>query len=498
MKQYISKISSLLIIVLLMASCHKDLETVYDNKPDRDQALSNPGDVYALSQNTFYNWYMAVTSSLSPRMAMWVMADQGTCSWANSGMYHLSSEPRTGFDNTTSYTYADIFARYYADLYGTLFIANNTLLAIENNGMEIIDPIEGRDNTQKVRAMGYFIQGLTLGYIGLVYDKAFIMTQNSDYEADTPVSSYKEILEQAKISLDSCILISENNNFRIESTWINGTQYRSSELAELARSFIVRFLVYGSRNAQENSQISWDQVLEYAEDGIDFDLAPYMDNDKWVCYYRKYTVRPGWARIDSRIIHMMDENYPWRFPDDGVPPAPASSNDARLESDFTYNPTNNMKPERGYYHFSNYEYTRNPYQITVYTGKVIDFPVSENDLFRAEAYAELGDLSQAIEIINNGTRVSRGHLDPLPNDADKETVMNAIYYERDIELIQTGFGNNFFDMRRRDMLQKGTMLHFPIPAKELMVMEMANYTFGGVENADGINVSNGGWFPEGK
>jgi hypothetical protein len=78
----------------------------------------------------------------------------------------------------------------------------------------------------------------------------------------------------------------------------------------------------------------------------------------------------------------------------------------------------------------------------------------------------------------------------------KEEALEAIFYERDIELIQAGFGIAFFDMRRRDMLQYGTMLHFPIPAKELMVMVMPTYTFGGEANADGINTSNGGWFPE--
>jgi len=58
----------------------------------------------------------------------------------------------------------------------------------------------------------------------------------------------------------------------------------------------------------------------------------------------------------------------------------------------------------------------------------------------------------------------------------------------------TGSGISFFDMRRRDMLQRGTLLHFPIPANELLNAEMDLYTFGGVENADGINTSNAGWF----
>jgi len=89
-----------------------------------------------------------------------------------------------------------------------------------------------------------------------------------------------------------------------------------------------------------------------------------------------------------------------------------------------------------------------------------------------------------------------GDLVPLNENISREELLEAIYYERDIELIQTGFGIAFFDMRRRDMLQYGTMLHFPIPGKDLMAMELPEYTFGGEANADGINTSNGGWFPE--
>ena len=490
MKKYFYKIISLLLFVLFSSACHKDLETVYDNKPDRINVLQNSEDVYSLAQGTFYNWYMTVTSSISPRMAMWVMADQGTCSWANSGMYHLSSEPRDGFNNTTSYTYAYIFERYYEDIYGTLFIANNTLIAIEN-GMEI--GVDGKD-TEMIKAMGYFIQGISLGYVGLVYDKGFILTEETDLEVEVPVSTYQEILDQAIVSLDKCIQVCENNSFTVDEFWINGSSYTAEELGRLANSFAARLLVYSPRNKQENDLVDWTKVLNYANNGIQRDLAPYMDNTNWKCWYKYYTVRPGWARIDSRIINMMDERYPWRFPDDGVPPQKAQSDDARLNTDFKYVSTNNMKPERGYYHFSNYEYCRTQYAITEHEGEVVDFSVTENDLFKAEAYAELGNLPAAIDIINSGSRVNRGGLSPLPANTTKEKLMDALFYERDIDLIQTGFGIAFFDMRRRDMLQIGTMLHFPIPAKELMVLGMPEYTFGGVSNADGINVSNGGWF----
>ena len=44
------------------------------------------------------------------------------------------------------------------------------------------------------------------------------------------------------------------------------------------------------------------------------------------------------------------------------------------------------------------------------------------------------------------------------------------------------------------MLQPGSLLHFLLPAEELQVLELPNYTFGGTANADGVNASDGGWF----
>ncbi len=484
----INTILSIAFLGLFLSSCHKDLEVEYTNLPDTDIALQNPEDVFNIAKSGFYNWYKTMNSSISPRMAMWVAADQGTCSWANSGMYHLSDEPRRAFNNDVSYTYANIFERYYSDMYATLSQMNDVLKKLDE-GMKL--GYNGTD-TKMVRSYCYLIQGMTLGYLGLVYDQAYIVTEHADAQS-VPLSPYQTVIDSALVSLDKAIEIADHKNFTIPSDWINGSEYSDEEIAALANSFAARFLVSMPRNKQENSQIDWQRVLNYANKGIQRDLAPYMDDVNWVSYFRHYTVRPGWARIDSRIIHLMDPDYPSRFPADGQNPPAASSADARLESDFSFNAQNNMKPERGYVHYSNYEYTRYPYKITTQTGNVPAFILAELDLIKAEAHAELGDLTTAIDIINAGSRTQRGYLPPLSASSTKEEILDAIFYERDIELIQTGFGIAFFDMRRRDYLQEGTLLHFPIPGKELLVLGLPHYTFGGVENADGINTSNGGW-----
>jgi len=490
MKKYIKFKSSIILVIglFLVTSCHKDLEVEYNNLPDFETALKNPEDVANIAKAGFYNWFMAMNSSLSPRMAMWVAADQGTCSWANSGMYHLSDEPRKAFNNDVSYTYANIFEKYYSSMHATNSQMNDVLKKI-NEGMKLGN--NGRD-TKMITAYTHFIQGVSLGYLGLVYDKSYVVTEYNDPKT-VAQSSYTEVIDSALAKLDITIAICKKKNFKIPSSWINGREYTSKELAKIANSFAARLLVNAPRNKSENDNIDWNRVLNYANKGFEEDLTVYMDDVNWVSYFRHYTVRPGWARIDSRIINLLDPTYPSRFPSDGHNPDAAESDDNRLASDFSFTASNNMKPERGYVHYSNYEYTRYPYKVSVHTGNVPIFLKAELDLIKAEALVNTGDLVGAIDIINNGTRISRGNLPKLSSSSDKEQILKAIFYERDIELIQTGFGIAFFDMRRRDYLQNGTLLHFPIPGKEIAVLGLEHYTYGGVENADGINTSNGGW-----
>jgi hypothetical protein len=64
-----------------------------------------------------------------------------------------------------------------------------------------------------------------------------------------------------------------------------------------------------------------------------------------------------------------------------------------------------------------------------------------------------------------------------------------------LKCFTTGCGIQFFEMRKLNLLQKGTPLHFPLPAKILENLGLARpfYTFGTVAKADGNNTSNAGW-----
>jgi hypothetical protein len=177
------------------------------------------------------------------------------------------------------------------------------------------------------------------------------------------------------------------------------------------------------------------------------------------------------------------------LPNNGV----ASSDDSRLTSDFEYQSVCYFRPERGYYHFSCYRYSRLDDYIATWTEPMPEMYKAENDLMVAEAELMLGNKESAIDILNGGTRISRGNLSPVQYNSTDQQVLEAIDYERTIELFLCSCGLPFFDMRRKDLLQKGTPLHFPIPGEQLRIMLMPYYSIGGVKNADGINTSYGGW-----
>ena len=73
--------------------------------------------------------------------------------------------------------------------------------------------------------------------------------------------------------------------------------------------------------------------------------------------------------------------------------------------------------------------------------------------------------------------------------------MKAIHHERVVELPFSSTGLQFYEMRKNNLLQKGTPLHLPLPARTLETFgdPQPFYTFGGPDGADGVNGSNGGW-----
>ena len=481
-------------LLLLPIGCADNLDVENLNHPDEQKLYASPSDYFGLVGGLYQNWFLNVHGYDAPGLGLWVASDHGTCSWGNAGMNALSTEPRQPFNNTVSYADAQITREFYSRMYGALSPANIVLKQM------LINEVKPTDDAELIEAFSRFIQGLTLGYVGLTFDKAPIVDETTDLEAGpVELSPYDLVIAKAIEKLELCIEICKNSKFTVPSEWINttGLVIDNEKLGQLANTYAARLMVYGSRNKAQNDALDWNKVKTYAENGFNDDLIINSDGSQWYSLLQTYACFSGWGRVDMRVVNMLDPNFPKRWPDDGYDALPnggvATSLDSRLETDFQFMASVNFRPDRGLYHFTSYRYRRFDPVVWPPVFPSHEMRAAENAMFLAEAHAMTNNLPAAINTINSSTYVTRGGLTPLSASAEKDVVLAAIRYERTIELYLAGYGISFFDMRRKDELQKGTFLHLPIPAIQLEVMLEENYTFGGVDKADGIDTSNGGW-----
>jgi starch-binding outer membrane protein, SusD/RagB family len=483
------------LLVFVLYGC-TDLFVDNLNEPDmKDFNLETDG-LYSFSGTAFRTLHNAMQEYDSPAPSMSTMADQATCSWGYAAVLDLSREPRRGFINSQSYAYYFLVQVFWERCYSSISTVNDVLQIINN------EKNTGMDKNL-LRAWCYFISGVAHGYLGLTFDQGDVVLQDIDSET-LELVPWEDMIDVSLDLLDQAIAIAEAESFTVPEEWMGGEPYTSSEFSALANSYAARILAYSSRNKTDNEQIGWNRVLQYSERGIQKNLQPEM-GDRYGFYdmYLVYAIYPGWGRIDHRIINLMDPDYPSRWPSDGVSwttpdgqdPGPAQSKDARLESDFEYLEENIFPPDRGYYLFSHYRHKRyDSFLSNVWYGDIPhpSFLVWENELLKAEAMVRTGNVSGALAVLNHpeGARRKRGKL-PVVTTTEPSELLWTIFYERDIELINTGMGIAYFDMRRRDQLQQGTILHFPVPAKELKLMNLEVYTIAGMP--DGKNISTGGW-----
>lgn len=481
----------LMLVGLVLFNCADKLEIENTNDPDSVRALSDPSSIEAAAGGLVNLWFVTEHNYNGIALAVVTMSDNHTCSWGNSGMRDLSSEPRVAFNNTPGYGSAYITNDFFGGMYSVVGSANDVATAITINDLDL------GDKEDAALAMAYMAQGMAFGSIALNFDRGYAVTEETpDEEIVNPIQySYLEMGDIAVQKLDKAIAILEAKNFPIPDGWINGQTYTSAELAQLANSFAARILSGVPRNKTENAAVNWNAVLAYANKGVQKDFAPY-GNNAWWDDLKTYANYPGWGQVDMYVINMMDPEMPdyWPGSFEALPNGgKMNSADARAESDFGQLTSCPFRVERGLYHFSNYRTSKYDDYITTWDTQMPDVTVAENELYKAEAMMHTGNIAGAVAILNSpsNARKARGGLGNIPSTA--EAVASTIHYERNIELVLSGHGLQFWEMRKNDLLQKGTPMHFPLPAKVLEVIAGDFYTFGGTTGVAGVDYSNGGW-----
>lgn len=476
--------------LLLMIACKADfLETVNPNAPDLATTLANPDDWEAIIERQF-NVVWQANQNRATSIALAGMADVATSSWNSFGMLIYTSEPRRAIINEEGWGFVEF--PYYEN-FKVIGSVNDILrLLNENPTIQILDA-NGIDIRKKLTSAAIFLRGMAYGNLALRYDKAQYIDEQTDISIAAAVAfeDYQTLMTKAIADLEKAITIAETSA-DFSMAYFNGLSLTKSTYLQLIRTLQAKYKAHVSRNSAENEANDWQTILNYAQAGIKEDILLVGDGGDWFDDFKSLLIHSpqGFARIDYRVIAAMAENTPSRFPEDDSHPLPEpKAIDQRLLTDMTYREDIAYLAIRGFYHFSHYAYSRYQHLSGAGTGPIPWILKAENDLLLAEAMIQTGTNKSAAAALINNTRVGRGGLSELSGNESDTVLLDAILHEQLIELLATNGAQPFYDRRRRPDddgsfhpytgLQIGTPRQFPVPAKELGVLGMTVYTFGG-------------------
>ena len=519
--------ASLVAGLMVVGAC-ESLNVADPNDPDRGRVLSDAASVTTLAAGALKSWFNT-TMAMDPDGALTTMADNYTASWNNFQMRLYSSEPRASWQNDPAATARVEIEAYWYGYYAALSSANDVLASIRTRGL-----FAGEPDSAMVLSLALLLQGLAVGELALNYDQGFVVDYNTDLGTLT-LSTRLQMRDFALAKFDTAIAVATANTFTWPDpnpalSWTGGAgcgggeprahaspPCTNVEVAKIANTMAARLIAYFPRASSEaQTAADWDRVVGYASKGISsgapFDFGFTGDGCVKFCdELRLWADDITTMRMDTRVANMLDpatQTTPWPDPagnpqpnsadrrlgdgtydasaslcTDGYTVCPATAN---AGTDYAYSPLAIFRPTRGQYHQSNVGQIRYDYVgFSAPDGSGGGFGFSpvvlsaENDLLWAEGLIRgtAPNLATAATLINN-TRVTRGGLAPAAAGDGAPLLLTRLRYEQDVELPGDAAAP-YYNRRRIDGLQAQTPHQMPIPAKELGVLGLAYYTFGG-------------------
>jgi hypothetical protein len=513
------------------AGC-KSLDVSNPNAPDAESAFSDPDAIAGLVTGGFRNW-ANTHESYGGALLLSTMADAHSASWNNFNIrfyssYGVECPERCGWVNNNLSPFRIEIEAFWYGYYSVMSSAIDVLTAIRTNQIVIGNPARTRLNEIGAN----MLLGMSLAEIALNYDQGYAFDENVERDANgvpqVDLVPRTEVRDSAIAEFEQTIaLITGGAAFTTPTEWtgaVNGPTYSSTQLVRIIRTMQAKLLAHFPRTAAENATVDWAQVATFASQGISagtpFEFSYYQDGpcnpgDVVCSGVKNWGNDISTVRVDTRLASLIapeSQQHPW--PAAGNPQPNSADNrvgngtwgpeddflgvgtlaeDAGAGTDYAWAELAIFLPARGQFHQSNLGHIR--YSFTAYPGYGLPdedgtgvFPLyiaALNDLLWAEGLIRSGgSLATAATLINN-TRVDRGGLAPAAAGDGVSGLLDKLQYEQEIELLGIG-ATPFYNRRRIDGLHAMTPRHQPVPAKELTLVGMPLYTFGGPANPEGL------------
>jgi hypothetical protein len=520
-------------LLMFATTACQDLDVINENLPDTERALKQPSAVEEVIKSAFPIFYGVHGNNTDIYGYYPVIANE----FARTSLvrqFQPSAEPRVMLKNDPLADEVWLPRSPWDRHNSGLSNAIDGLHRIIDDKLQIMTLDPGAttvsDNTHRARIWGKVMEGLHLGYCGLVMDQCAVYTHNDvlptgyddlvrwEVEHLRPytevVAAAVSVLEDAIKDVDASPAFTLPGN--AAPVWVNGQTLTNIHVRQLANFLIARLLVYSARTPQERASVNWTKVIAHTAEGLSIDIGPTLTAQITSSYWARLqgngtndNIRPhydligpadtsgayqAWVRAPLETRNRFDIRTPDRRITGTTPTAAGAY--------FRYRTDNNgFDAARGTYNFSAYQWYRNGGSST--SGQMRLFRVDENNLLRAEAFLRTGNATEAARLINisrtrqvtigstnfpglpavtaTGVPQSTGCV-PRTKAGACGTLMDALMYERGIELAGTDTYRGWLDRRGFGQLVPGTILHMPIPARYLVSMGLPLYSFGGVGN----------------
>ncbi|HLU25415.1 MAG TPA: hypothetical protein VKZ58_06875 [Longimicrobiales bacterium] len=525
-----------------LGACSDRLEVTNLNSADRDRALATPADVESVirgSWNALHAGIHHTNDALYPQML--TMGMENLAELANFGMGPRGGIPRTFIDNNRGNQVQAGNYRDFAHLHRASRLAAVGLTAFQREGFSIGSP----DADARAKAFAKFTMGVAHGYLAAAYDSAAIISEEDDPEAINPLAGYKEVHEAALRYLQEAIdIATAGPNFNIPANWFaTAGAVSRDEFIRIVRSYRARIRAMVARTPAERAALPWNEIMADAENGITSDLMVQMlppgQGGSWdMAWFAQHFAGSNWHLMWSFMVGMADTSGAYdawlraprgqktrflvvtpdrRFPR-GETRAEQQANSPVIPPAGQYfrnipdgEDVDNEPLGRSMYQHARFRAFRDANRI----GPFPYFQVAELNLLRAEGHIRMGQVAQAAALIDV-TRVGKGGLPPLtgavtsvddpvpggnacvprvptsertadyawPNGSKCGNIMEALKWEKRMELAFTTWGAWYFDSRGWGDLPENTPIHWMVPWQEADTRRMPIYHGGDPARGD--------------
>src|SRR5512140_3168869 len=333
--------------LLVTSACSPPLAIKNNDAPDVLRVLATPNDVKNVAASALNTWYVNATT-VEPYLMFDVTSEHITCNYGNFGMRFNNEIPRTPYANVSSGGDRAVAETPWNGQYGALGAANDAMKAFKS-GLKLATDAE----TDQYKTLAMFAQAAALGELGLIFDQAFVVDENS---SGLPVlAKYTDVVSAAMTKWDAVIAASAGKTYEFPASVLplSVVKFNGTNLNRIANTMAARTLAYSARTAAETQALPWARILAYADKGITGNGLTSFDftviGDGYVNWYADYpaSINSTWGiPVSTVTINEIDPTVPASF--NGTMVAPSAVHDARLGNTRQINWTSGEFTSQGY------------------------------------------------------------------------------------------------------------------------------------------------------